>query len=69
MLKDKKSHVLTAKVDHQVAIKKARNDASSKKTKLTDIEYHLIRSLIEKNKVQFQYCSANEMVADIFTQP
>lgn len=64
-----KDHVLKIEVGNQPAIKMAKNNASSNRTKHTDVKYHLIRSSIDEVKLYLHYCRTNGLVADIFTIP
>ena len=38
-------------------------------TKHIDIKYHFIRKQVNYGNVILQYCSINDMVADMFTKP
>ncbi len=56
-------------VDNQGAIKMARNDSSSIRTKHIDIQYHFVGDSLEKKLISVDYCATSEMAADILTKP
>lgn len=62
-------HVMTVRVDNQTAIELVTNNARSNRIKHIGFKYHLIRSLVDGDRLQHQHCPTNEMVADIFIKP
>jgi len=55
--------------DNQSAISFVKNPAGSIKAKHIDIRYHFVKDLYAKDKLDLQYCSSENMVADILTKP
>ncbi len=56
-------------VDNQGAIKMAKNDSSSTRTKHIDIQYHFVRDCLAKNLFSVDYCPTQDMAADLLTKP
>ncbi len=56
-------------VDNQGAIKMAKNDSSSTRTKHIDIQYHFVRDSQSKKLFKIDYCPTNDMTADLLTKP
>lgn len=54
--------------DNQSAQKLCNNIVSHSRTKHIDIRHHFIRELVNKNVVNLNYVSTEEMLADIFTK-
>ena len=54
--------------DNQGAIALARNPEYHACTKHIDIQYHFIRDLVSSEKVNLQFCSSTDMIADIMTK-
>ncbi len=55
--------------DNQGAIALARNPVHRQRCKHVDIKYHFVRSLLDGDKMNLEYCPTNDMVADILTKP
>ena len=55
-------------VDNQGAICVAKNTSSSRRTKHIDIRYHFVRDQTLRGTIKFQYCSTENMLADILTK-
>ncbi len=55
--------------DNQGAISLARNPVHRQRCKHVDIKYHFVRSLLDGDKMNLEYCPTNDMVADILTKP
>lgn len=55
--------------DNQGAIALARNPVSRQRCKHVDIKYHFVRSTVNDGKVSLEYCSSEDMVADVMTKP
>jgi hypothetical protein len=55
--------------DNQGTIAFASNQRALRRMKHIEVKYHFVRHLIENGTIQLQYCSTNEMIADIFTKP
>ncbi len=56
-------------VDNQGAIKMAKNDSSSTRTKHIDIQYRFVRDCLAKNLFYVDYCPTQDMAADLLTKP
>ena len=54
--------------DNQAAICMAKNPQFHGQAKHVDIKYHFIREHIANAAVKLEYCSSEEMTADIFTK-
>jgi len=54
--------------DNQGALALARNPEYHARTKHIDIQHHLIRELVTTEKVNLEYCSTSDMIADIMTK-
>ena len=59
----------TINCDNQGAIKLARNNGYSPRTKHIDVRHHYIRELLEENVLELNYVPSAENLADIFTKP
>ena len=57
--------------DNMSTIKLAENgkQSSGKRTRHFDIKYFYITDLINRNEVNIEYCSSNDMLADFHTKP
>lgn len=55
--------------DNQSCLGMIKNNKFSHRSKHIDTRYHFVKNLLEKNLIQFQYCSTADMVADILTKP
>ncbi|KAF1332324.1 Integrase catalytic core protein, partial [Globisporangium splendens] len=60
---------LTVFEDNQGAIALAKNPEFHKRTKHIDIRYHFVREKVEDGQVVLEYCSTQEMLADLMTKP
>ena len=54
--------------DNLNAIAIAKNPIACRRTKHIDVRYHYIREKVNENKISLQYCSTNDMLADILTK-
>ena len=54
--------------DNQGSIALAKNPEFHKRTKHIDIRYHFVREKVEDGQVVLEYCSTQEMLADIMTK-
>jgi hypothetical protein len=59
---------ITLYCDNQAAIIISNNNKFQGRTKHIDIRYKFIYEIIENEMIQLQYCSTENMVADIFTK-
>lgn len=55
--------------DNQSCIKMIENQKISNRSKHIDVKFHFIRDIIKGGKIQIEYCSTNEMLADLLTKP
>ncbi|KAJ0388685.1 hypothetical protein P43SY_010840 [Pythium insidiosum] len=55
--------------DNQGAIALAKNPEFHKRTKHIDIRYHFVRESVETGNIELQYCSTQDMLADLLTKP
>ncbi|KAI0982296.1 hypothetical protein GJ496_006005 [Pomphorhynchus laevis] len=55
--------------DNQPAIAIASGKSEHKRTKHIDIKFHFVRASIQQRIVKLEYCTTNEMLADIMTKP
>jgi predicted lipase len=65
-MKEKKAMVI--RCDNQGAISLTMNPTQHARTKHIDVQHHFVRERIENGKVIFEYCSIEDMVADVFTK-
>ncbi len=54
--------------DNQSAICIGQNPQYHSKTKHIDIKYHFVRQQLSNKTIALQYCSTNDMIADVFTK-
>ena len=54
--------------DNQGTIALAKNAKINSRTKHIDIKFHFIREAIENKKIDVEYCSSDNMIADTFTK-
>lgn len=57
------------KVDNKSAISVCKNPVFHDRSKHIDTRYHFIRQCIEEKKVEVEFISTDEQVADILTKP
>ena len=57
------------KEDNQGAITIAKNPVSHSRTKHIDIRYHYVCEAVKAGSISLEYCSTEEMLADILTKP
>jgi hypothetical protein len=57
--------------DNTSTIKLEQNgkESSGKRTRHFDIKYFYVTDLVSRNKVEIEYCSTDEMLADYNTKP
>ena len=65
---DKDSDTVSIKEDNQSAICLTKNPQYHGRSKHISIKHHYIRDLVKDGSVVVQYCSTEDMVADIFTK-
>ncbi|XP_046851103.1 secreted RxLR effector protein 161-like [Xenia sp. Carnegie-2017] len=56
-------------IDNQGAMNLAKNPVHHQRSKHIDIKYHFIRSEIQKGRINLEYVTSEENIADIFTKP
>jgi hypothetical protein len=54
--------------DNQGCIQLAKNPAQHQRTKHIDLRHHYIREKLESGEITLQYCSTEDMVADLLTK-
>ncbi len=52
----------------QGAISLTKNPTQHARTKHIDVQHHFVRERVENGEVTFEYCSMEEMVADVLTK-
>jgi hypothetical protein len=57
------------RTDNQAALHIINGSMGSRRVKHVEVPFHFARDMTEKGKVQFAYCSTNEMAADALTKP
>ncbi len=65
-MKEKKAMVI--RCDNQGAISLTKNPTQHAQTKHIDVQHHFVQERVENGKVIFEYCSTEEMVADVLTK-
>ena len=55
--------------DNQGSIALAKNPEFHKRTKHIDIRYHFVREKVALGEVVLEYCSTQDMLADMLTKP
>ena len=63
---EQKTNILNE--DNQGAIALSKNPDNHSRTKHIDVRYHYIRDLVEKKKVEVNYCPTNNNLADLMTK-
>lgn len=67
---DKYQYAQTTLFDeNQEAIALARNPVNQQRYKHIDIKYHFIRETVNSGKMCLEYCSTDNMIADLMTKP
>jgi hypothetical protein len=56
-------------VDNQGAIALAKNPVFHDRSKHIDIQYHYTRDLVREKRIQLDYISTSDMLADLLTKP
>ncbi len=56
-------------VDNQGAIKMAKNDTSSTRTKHIYIQFHFVKDSLSKRMFSIDYCPTENMAANLLTKP
>jgi len=54
--------------DNQEALLIAHNPVFYSKTKHIDVSYHFVREAVTDGHIGLEYCSSNDMIADLFTK-
>ncbi len=62
-MKEKKAMVI--RCDNQGAISLTKNLTQHVRTKHIDVHHHFVRERVENGEVAFEYCSTEDMVADV----
>lgn len=65
---DLKTETVRILCDNQGAIKLLKHPIASARSKHIDIIHHFARERVARGEVKFEYCSTDQMVADIFTK-
>ncbi len=65
-MKEKKAMVIQC--DNQGAISLMKNPRQHARTKHIDVQHHFVQERIENGEVMFEYCSMEDMVADVLTK-
>jgi hypothetical protein len=65
-IKEKKAMVI--RCDNQGAISLKNNPMQHAQTKHIDVQHHFVRERVENGEVTFEYCSIENMVADVLTK-
>ena len=60
---------MTIKEDNESCIKLSKNDTSHGRMKHVDLKYHFVRDCVQDGTLILEYCSTDEMLADMFTKP
>jgi predicted lipase len=64
----KEKTVMVIRCDNQGAILLTKNPTQHARTKHIDVQHHFVQERIENGKVTFEYCSTEDMVADVLTK-
>ncbi len=65
-MKEKKAMVI--RCDNQGAISLTKNPTQHARTKHIDVQHHFVRERVENGEITFEYCSTEDMVADVLTK-
>jgi hypothetical protein len=65
-IKEKK--VMVIRCDNQAAISLMKNPTQHVLTKHIDVQHHFVRERVENGEVTFEYCSTEDMVANVLTK-
>jgi hypothetical protein len=65
-MKEKKAMVV--RCDNLGAISLTKNPTQHAGIKHIDVQHHFLRERVENGEVTFEYCSTEEMVADVLTK-
>ncbi len=65
-MKEKKAMVIHC--DNQGAISLTKNPTQHVRTKHIDVQHHFIWEWVENGEITFEYCSTQDMVADVLTK-
>lgn len=57
------------KEDNQGAIAIAKDPVKHTRAKHIDIRFHFLRDVIKRGDIELEYCSTENMTADILTKP
>jgi len=63
------SEPTTLREDNQGAIAMTKNPIAHGRTKHIDIRYHYVKEAVENGVISLEYCSTEDMLADILTKP
>lgn len=55
-------------VDNNSASNLAKNPVAHGRSKHIDIQFHFLRDLVEKNKIELKFCKTEDQVANILTK-
>ena len=55
--------------DNQAAIKLAKNEILSDRSKHIDVRFHFLRHHVQAGTIELKYCPTEKMVADALTKP
>ena len=62
-------HLTTLWCDNQSAIQLCKDPVQHQRSKHIELHMHFIRKLIHDHVLEVQYCSTDDRVADMFTNP
>ncbi|KAK2979329.1 hypothetical protein RJ640_013293 [Escallonia rubra] len=65
---EEQAEATTLMCDNKSAIAMTKNPGNHCRTKHINIKYHFVREAGEDGEVQFQFCKAEDQVADVFTK-
>ncbi len=64
----KKKKVMVIRCDNQGTMSLTKNPTQHARTKHIDVQHQFVRERVENGKVTFEYCSTEDMVADVLTK-